>query len=228
MAETVAKRSDLAVRTASAVVMLAVAGAAVWFGGFVFLAFVLLVSAGLLFEWFQLVRGFAQRAWVRALWLMGGLLYIGTAGWFLIVLRMTGLLSLLIFFLGVVIATDIGAYFAGRTIGGPKIAPGISPSKTWAGLIGGMALAAVFAGAGIALSGGVALQIGFAAFSGAVLAIIAQAGDFFESWMKRRAGVKDSGKLIPGHGGVFDRVDGLLPVVIVGTVCAAFLARAGA
>jgi phosphatidate cytidylyltransferase len=112
--------------------------------------------------------------------------------------------------IGVVIATDTGAYFAGRAIGGPKIAPRISPSKTWAGLAGGMA-----ASAGLITGVGSYVE-SFALWQpllGAALAMIAQAGDFFESWMKRRAGVKDSGSLIPGHGGLFDRADGLLAVL---------------
>lgn len=105
-------------------------------------------------------------------------------------------------------ATDTGAYFSGRTIGGAKIAPKISPNKTWAGLIGGMIAAAL-------VMGGMALyaQIDHAPVYfvlGAILAVIAQIGDFFESWLKRRAGVKDSGALIPGHGGVLDRIDGVL------------------
>lgn len=120
--------------------------------------------------------------------------------------------------MAIVWVADIGAYFAGRAIGGPRIAPSISPSKTWAGLGGGIVLAAL---AEIALF--VMTNKGFfdargafgsAAFGGAA-AVVAQAGDFFESWMKRRAGVKDSGKLIPGHGGLFDRLDGLLAVMFV-------------
>jgi phosphatidate cytidylyltransferase len=223
MAE-VAKRSDLGVRSASAVVMLLVAGTALWLGDIYFLGFVFLVSATLLFEWFQLVRGFARSALTRIIWLLGGFFYIGAAGWLLIVLRANGFLPLLLFFIGTVVATDVGAYFSGRLIGGPKIAPAISPSKTWAGLIGGMVLAALLAGVGIAATGATPQQASFSALGAALLAVVAQAGDFFESWMKRRAGVKDSGSLIPGHGGVFDRVDGLLPVVIVGTILAAFLA----
>jgi len=223
MAE-VAKRSDLGVRSASAVVMLLVAGTALWLGDIYFLGFVFLVSATLLFEWFQLVRGFARSALSRIIWLLGGFFYIGAAGWMLIVLRANGFVPLLIFFIGTVVATDVGAYFSGRLIGGPKIAPAISPSKTWAGLFGGMTLAALLAGIGIAATGSTPQQASFSALGAALLAIVAQAGDFFESWMKRRAGVKDSGTLIPGHGGVFDRIDGLLPVVIVGTVFAALLA----
>lgn len=104
-------------------------------------------------------------------------------------------------------ATDIGAYAAGRAIGGPKLAPRLSPKKTWAGLIGGMTAAAL-AGAGVALAAGGPIVA--AAALAAALAVVGQAGDLFESWSKRRAGVKDSGRLIPGHGGLLDRIDGLL------------------
>lgn len=106
-------------------------------------------------------------------------------------------------------STDIAAYITGRLIGGPKIAPRISPNKTWAGLIGGMAASA---GVAYALSSYVpTLSAMHAVFIGALIAVIAQAGDFLESGLKRRAGVKDSGTLLPGHGGLLDRVDGLLP-----------------
>lgn len=108
--------------------------------------------------------------------------------------------------LGLVWATDIGAYFAGRAIGGPKLAPRISPSKTWAGLGGGVVAALAF---GFILSATAGLPLRLAAASG-LLAVAAQAGDLFESWLKRRAGVKDSGNLLPGHGGVLDRLDGVV------------------
>jgi phosphatidate cytidylyltransferase len=114
-------------------------------------------------------------------------------------------------------AIDSFAYFAGRTIGGPKLMPSISPKKTWAGLIGGM-VGAVAAGVAAALMIGAGSPILLAVVS-AGLAIVEQLGDFFESAMKRRAGLKDSGHLIPGHGGVLDRVDGLMAV----TVAAALL-----
>lgn len=107
--------------------------------------------------------------------------------------------------LGLVWATDIGAYFAGRSIGGPKLAPRISPSKTWAGLAGGVLAALVL---GFLLHRFADLPIQLAAASG-VLAVAAQAGDLLESGMKRKAGVKDSGTLLPGHGGVMDRLDGV-------------------
>ncbi|MGE5546398.1 MAG: phosphatidate cytidylyltransferase [Solirubrobacterales bacterium] len=112
----------------------------------------------------------------------------------------------------VVWATDIGAYAFGRMIGGPKLMPAVSPKKTWAGLLGGM-LCAGLVGLGVALVLGLAGVAGFAVGS-ALLAVVAQAGDLFESWIKRRYDVKDSSNIIPGHGGVLDRVDGLLTVAV--------------
>ncbi len=112
----------------------------------------------------------------------------------------------------VVWGTDVGGYFAGRSIGGPKLMPAVSPKKTWAGLVGGM-IAAAGAGACAAWLGDVDV-LGLAAAS-AALAVVAQAGDLFESSLKRRYGVKDSGVLIPGHGGILDRIDGFLAVSLV-------------
>jgi phosphatidate cytidylyltransferase len=132
-------------------------------------------------------------------------------------------LGLLIYLLFAVWATDIGAYAAGRTIGGPKLAPRISPKKTWAGLIGGMISAALF-GAGVAFAFG-AERPGFAALLAAVLAVISQAGDLFESGIKRHFDVKDSGRLIPGHGGLLDRVDGLIVAAPVFALFHAFLGK---
>lgn len=120
-------------------------------------------------------------------------------------------LLLALWTLVIVWATDIGAFFAGRTIGGPKLAPALSPNKTWAGLIGGMAAAAIV-GALIAWAGKLPL---FCWIAAAPLAVTAQMGDLFESWLKRRSGVKDSGKLLPGHGGVLDRLDGVVPVAFL-------------
>lgn len=137
-------------------------------------------------------------------------------------LRLDPLLGRAVIFwlLGVVWATDICAYFAGRTIGGPKIAPSLSPKKTWAGLIGGM-LGAGAVGFGTSLW----LGMGSPAMLGGIsmlLAVVAQAGDFLESGLKRHAGVKDSGKLIPGHGGILDRVDGLVAAAVGAGLLALF------
>jgi len=104
-------------------------------------------------------------------------------------------------------ATDTGALFSGRLIGGPRLAPRLSPNKTWAGSLGGIACAAlVSAGVAIFLHSGVFATIAF----GAALSVVGQIGDLFESMVKRRAGCKDSGGLIPGHGGVLDRIDSIL------------------
>jgi phosphatidate cytidylyltransferase len=110
-------------------------------------------------------------------------------------------------------ATDIGAYVVGRSAGGAKLAPSISPGKTWSGLIGGMAWAAVASAAlGWAFGAGETISL---AVIGSALAVVDQLGDLLESAAKRRAGVKDSGTLIPGHGGLLDRVDGLVAVIVV-------------
>ena len=216
------KTSDLAVRTASAVVMIAVAGTALWLGGWWWTVFVGLIAAGILWEWMALVRGFALPVLAGALWTFAGVVYVGVATAMLLYLRTPMVpVSAIATILAAVIATDVGAYFAGRTIGGPKIAPAISPSKTWAGLIGGaIASAATVAALTVAwrtpgdlAPPGIPLE---ALAIGIAIAIIAQTGDFFESWMKRRAGVKDSGRLLPGHGGLFDRMDGLLAVMAAG------------
>jgi phosphatidate cytidylyltransferase len=113
--------------------------------------------------------------------------------------------------LAVVWAIDTAAYVAGKTIGGPKLAPRISPKKTWAGLVGGV-LAAMIVGLVTAL---IVDQAGFwqVALLSGMLAIIEQMGDMAESFAKRHFGAKDSGNLIPGHGGLLDRLDGMLAVV---------------
>lgn len=233
--EAPTRRSDLPVRVASAVVMLVLVGLAVWRDGVVLDGFIALVAFAVFFEYVSLASKIATDPAKMGAAVVTGALYVGWAMLALVVMPT----PLLIAVVGLVICTDTGAYFTGRAIGGPKIAPSISPSKTWAGLAGGMAAAGVWTGL-FALTGGYlisgigptgpsvaeALQItnvGFAALVGAGLAIVAQAGDFYESWLKRKAGVKDSSRLIPGHGGVFDRVDGLLPVAIIaGTAWAAF------
>ncbi len=118
----------------------------------------------------------------------------------------------LIFLLMVVWCSDIGAYIAGRLIGGPKLAPRISPGKTWSGSLGGL-LASVIAGAIVAASAGA--SPGWAALAALILGAVSQLGDLGESALKRRLGVKDSGRLIPGHGGLLDRLDGLMAAAIV-------------
>ena len=123
--------------------------------------------------------------------------------------------------LALVWATDIGAYAAGRAIGGPRLAPRISPAKTWAGLGGGVLAAALF-GAFMHWYAGLPLRLTLAT---PLLAVLAQAGDLYESMLKRRAGVKDSGDILPGHGGVLDRLDGVVPVAPVAAALVVVLPR---
>lgn len=228
-------RSDLGIRTVSGVAMMSVAIAAIWFGGYAFMALVILVGIGVLWEYSKLVLGFATGATARILWLLGGLVYVGLACFTLMMFSAPFFgMTPAIFLIAGVIGTDVGAYFAGRTFGGPKIAPRISPSKTWSGLFGGMVgagllmivvQAAIYWGRLDARNhGDVYLAYSWVrlAITGVALAAVAQAGDFFESWMKRRAGVKDSGRLIPGHGGLFDRTDGLIAVAFVAGLIVVF------
>lgn len=206
-------KSDLPVRLASALVMVVIAGGALWFGGWLWYAFVALVAGTCFFELARLVRKAFGRGLAATLGVLAGAAYVGLAGMSLVNLPTGVLLGVIL----VVIATDVGAYFSGRAIGGPKIAPKISPSKTWAGLIGGALLAGTVSASMFVYNVGelkLSVMLFIAFLIGAVLAVLAQCGDFFESWLKRKAGMKDSSNLIPGHGGVFDRIDGLLPVAI--------------
>jgi phosphatidate cytidylyltransferase len=219
------KPSDLKVRVLSAIVMLIVAGGALWLGGGWFLAFVAAIGLGVIWEFWGLVQKIALSYPVRLLWMIVGCGYVSMAGGRLLSLRQVSI-GAAVFPIILVAGIDIGAYFSGRTIGGPKIAPSISPSKTWAGLAGGIGAASIVFAVEDQLSRPdpnvpfppvlnadwyIALPVLF--ILATFIAVVAQTGDFFESWMKRRAGVKDSGSLIPGHGGLFDRVDGLLAVL---------------
>jgi phosphatidate cytidylyltransferase len=159
-------------------------------------------------------------------WVSAGLAYAGLSGLSLALLRggdHAGLVAILFLF-AVVWATDIFAYFVGRSLGGPKLAPAISPGKTQSGALGG-AVGGVLAGvilAGFAGLGNLPL-LALVAF---LLSVISQIGDLFESWVKRRHGVKDSGSLIPGHGGVMDRADGLVAAAFALFVVGALLVSA--
>ena len=153
--------------------------------------------------------GFVYGLVTRRLSLGWGLIYIGLPSFALVVLSWAWFET--VFWLMLVTwSTDIFAYFAGRAIRGPKLAPRISPNKTWAGLVGGMA------GAGVV--GAVAAWLlglgGPFLYAGVGMGLLAQIGDLYESSVKRRRGVKDSGTLLPGHGGVLDRLDGLLAVLV--------------
>src|SRR5690606_6633209 len=145
----------------------------------------------------------------RAAWLAGGVLYIGFAMAFVPVIRDDPRLGLagLVWTILVVAAADIGAYFSGRTFGGPKLWPRVSPKKTWSGAIGGLVLAL---GVSLAFGAIIGWRLDTAAVLSLGVAIASQAGDLIESAVKRRWGVKDASRLIPGHGGVMDRLDGFV------------------
>lgn len=150
-----------------------------------------------------------SRPWPRLGWLTGGYLYMALAMGALLVLRAKepdGVL-LIVWLVLVVVVADVGAYFAGRSIGGPKLWVRVSPGKTWSGAIGGLVFAGL-AGLAFALSvGWNPVRIGCLSLG---IAVCSQAGDLLESAVKRRFGVKDASNLIPGHGGVMDRLDGIM------------------
>jgi len=160
------------------------------------------------------VLGAAASSSVRRSWAGGGLLYAGLALLASVLLRHdpeTGF-GALIFVLLVVWVTDIGGYFAGRGIGGPKLWPQVSPKKTWAGAVGGLAASLLVALVASALGFGPAATLLLLA---AALSVVSQLGDLFESAIKRNFGVKDSSHIIPGHGGLLDRLDGFVAAIVV-------------
>ena len=197
-------------RIISGVILAAIVFAALWLGGWWFDLFIIVIALLMTREW-QALSIQNSRGWYIA-----GLAYIAVPCASLIWLRNLsfvnrphGGIALVLFVILVVCATDMGAYFTGRRVGGPKLAPSISPGKTWAGLGGGVVGAAIAGAVGAMFA-----PYPPSAFAGVdigiLLALTAQGGDLFESWLKRRAGVKDSGTLLPGHGGLLDRVDGLV------------------
>jgi phosphatidate cytidylyltransferase len=161
----------------------------------------------------------------RRNWTAAGFFYAAAAEIASVLVRLDSIQGFvaLMFVLLIVWVTDIGGYFAGRGIGGPKLWPRVSPKKTWAGAIGGFAaslvIAAGFAVLGLGKAGPLVLLAG-------LLSIASQLGDLFESAVKRRFGVKDSSQIIPGHGGLLDRLDGFVAAIVVAAILG--VVRAGA
>ncbi len=209
-----------ALAVAMAVVVTARGGAPVGGDGFA-AAVALLVLAGA-----ALVLRLAPGGRAAA---AGGVAYLGVAGLSLLWLRADPVAGRadVVFVMLLVWASDIGAYFTGRAVGGPRLAPAISPGKTWSGSAGGVGAAALV-GACVAWgfeawafrSGAGAGVVARAAGVAAVLAAVSQLGDLGESAVKRRFGQKDSGWLIPGHGGLLDRLDGVLAAAPVAALLA--------
>ncbi|WP_065750706.1 phosphatidate cytidylyltransferase [Bradyrhizobium paxllaeri] len=247
---------NLVMRIAAAAVLIPLAVAIAYAGGFLWAALVTLAAIGLFVEWLAIVGlagamrvivpgvaalavaglcfafhrldaalimlavGFVAVVAIapeRRNWAAAGFLYAAAAEITSLLVRLDSMkgFAALMFVLLIVWVTDSGGYFAGRGIGGPKLWPRVSPKKTWAGAIGGFVAS-------------LAVAIGFAVFDlgrmgpllmlAAFLSVVSQLGDLFESAVKRRFGVKDSSHIIPGHGGLMDRLDGFVAAVVVAAV----------
>ena len=237
-------------RIVSALILAPVGLAAVWFGGGLLAALVLLAVAGMAWEWARICCGgrFGPTGWVMLgaavasvgvlaagaggiacgiviagavlagavaavsrsgppVWVAGGLLWIAVGTMAFLWLALSAGRASLLWLLAVVWASDIAAYAAGRTLGGPKLAPRLSPNKTWSGAAGGLLAAGLV---GILAMRWASVSASAMVRWSLVLGFAAQVGDLVESTAKRHFGVKDSSGLIPGHGGLLDRLDGLL------------------
>ena len=244
---------NLVMRIAAAAVLIPLAIAIAYAGGWLWTALVTLAAIGLFVEWLAVVGlagatrvtvpgvaalavaglcfavgridaalivlgiglvAVASIAPERRNWAAAGFLYAAAAEIASVLLRLDPVkgFAALMFVLLIVWVTDSGGYFAGRGIGGPKLWPRVSPKKTWAGAIGGfaasLAVAAGFAAFDLGRAGPLLMLSG-------VLSVVSQFGDLFESAVKRRFGVKDSSHIIPGHGGLMDRLDGFVAAVVV-------------
>ena len=250
-AATEADSRNLSTRIVAAAVLIPLAIAIAYAGGWLWTALVTLAAIGLYVEWLMVVGATAEKRVVatgvaalavagfslaigridaalavfaiglvavalmtpvRRNWAAAGILYAGVAEIASVLLRhdaVKGFVAL-VFVLLIVWVTDSGGYFAGRGIGGPKLWPRVSPKKTWAGAVGGLvaslAVACAFAVLDLAKAGPLLTISG-------VLSVVSQLGDLFESAVKRRFGVKDSSQIIPGHGGLLDRLDGFVAAV---------------
>ena len=244
---------NLSTRIIAAAVLIPLAIAIAYAGGWLWTALVTLAAIGLYVEWLMVVGLVADKrvvvSGVAALAIAGlclaigridaalialgiglvavaimtpaqrnwsalGFLYAAVAEIASVLLRLDPVkgFAALVFVLVIVWVTDSGGYFAGRGIGGPKLWPRVSPKKTWAGAIGGFVASLAVAGAFAALDLG---KAGHLLMISGVLSVVSQLGDLFESAVKRRFGVKDSSQIIPGHGGLLDRLDGFVAVVAV-------------
>lgn len=202
--------TDLRTRIVSSAAFAVPALLCLWVGGVAFSSLVILMAVIMVQEWENLTE---QRSETTRI---SGYAYVIIPCACLLWMRDICVpsdvslgLKIVLALIAVISATDIGAYFAGRKFGHNKLAPSISPNKTWEGLIGGV-VAATITGTLFAPYINVHQSVTLAICVSPLIAIVAQIGDLFKSWMKRRAGVKDSGTILPGHGGLLDRLDGYM------------------
>jgi len=230
VAPAIAGRSNLVLRVISSLIMAPLALALAYFGGWPFAVFWAIAAAIVLAEWLMLVIGrnpFAALPWNGSqwLWASSGVVYAGGMLAATLLLRSDASLGFvaIVFVFAVVWGSDILAYFVGRAVGGPKLMPRVSPSKTWSGAAGGT-LASIIFGILVAKFSGIG-NLGAVALMALLLSVISQAGDLIESALKRHFHVKDSSGLLPGHGGLMDRLDGYVTAVVAAALIG--LARGG-
>ena len=225
---------DFGARLVSAVILLVIAGVAIGFGGLWFAGFLAVMSAVMVWEVLAMWRAGAGSGSstensniVAFLLVIASITAICASALALSFIRELSL-PLLVFLILCVLGSDIGGYFIGRLVGGPRLWVRISPNKTWSGTIGGWALAIILGGGfmmvglgslgggiGGGIGGGGGFGLGTVILIAFLLALSAQAGDLTQSAMKRYFGVKDSSNLLPGHGGLFDRFDGMIAASLV-------------
>jgi phosphatidate cytidylyltransferase len=205
--------SNLALRVVSSVVLAPLALLVAYVGGLPFALFWTIAASIVLWEWARMVKGAQTEGMGLVRWLAAGVAYAGVLLFAPIILRQDAMLGFvaIAFLFAIVWATDIAAYFTGRAIGGPKLWPAVSPKKTWSGAVGGL-LGGAAAGLLVAKLAGLAIapMLVIVALG---LSVVSQSGDLLESAIKRRFGTKDASQLIPGHGGLMDRLDGFLTAV---------------
>ncbi len=226
---------DFGARLGSAVILLVIAGVAIGLGGLWFAGFLAVMSAVMVWEVLAMWRtgssangsGTGNSNIVAFLLVIASITAICASALALSFIRELSL-PLLVFLILCVLGSDIGGYFIGRLVGGPRLWVRISPNKTWSGTIGGWALAIILGGGfmmvglgslgggiGGGIGGGGGFALGTVITTAFLLALSAQAGDLTQSAMKRYFGVKDSSNLLPGHGGLFDRFDGMIAASLV-------------
>ena len=209
--------SSLGKRIVSMLILIPVAVAVVYFGGIPFILWVAAAAGLMMHEWVRMAR---RGNHVVRDYIIGAVyIFAATASFADLRLRSNGGLYLVMALVLCVWASDIGAYIAGKLLGGPKLCPKISPNKTWTGLAGAMIFPALAFMTILHVvpfcRGGYCVNPWLAIPSGLVFGLVGQAGDLMISMFKRRVGVKDTGSLIPGHGGILDRLDSLMLVTPV-------------